>query len=106
MVYMTRRNEFAADKYSVDQGYGLALRMALIGIHINNAANLNPDSLYAGLKFTHPALVERLAGIDRFMAQNVRASGNNNPEDLHEAYKALWKDKIISRHGEDAYERQ
>ena len=49
--------------------------MALIGIHINNAANLNPDSLYAALKFTHPALVERLAGIDRFIAQNLKEAG-------------------------------
>lgn len=76
MVLMVRKNEFAADKFSVDQGYGIALRMGLIGIHINNAANVNPDWLNAALKFTHPALIERLAAIDGFMAENVSLDKN------------------------------
>lgn len=69
--------------------------MALIGIHINNAANLNPDSLYAALKFTHPALVERLAGIDRFIEENVKLYGMDKHDNIHDAYRSHWKDKLI-----------
>jgi len=39
----------------------------LIALHVNNAANLNPDTLYAMLKFNHPALVERLHAIDLYI---------------------------------------
>ena len=63
-VAMVRRMEFNADKYSIEKGYGLALRDGLIAIHVNNQANLNPDWLYALLKFDHPALIERLTAID------------------------------------------
>jgi STE24 endopeptidase len=63
-VWLIRRAEFAADRYSVHKGYAISLKNALIAIHIDNAANLNPDKLYAQLKFTHPALVERLAAIN------------------------------------------
>lgn len=63
-VAMVRKMEFAADKYSVEQGYAMDLKDGLIAIHVKNQANLNPDWLYALLKFDHPALVERLAAID------------------------------------------
>lgn len=67
--------EFAADKFSVEQGYGLYLKDALVAIHVNNQANLNPDSLYATLKFSHPALVERLAGIDSEICKLLKTKG-------------------------------
>ena len=106
MIWMTRHNEFAADKYSVEQGYGLALRMGLIGIHINNAANVNPDPLFAALKFTHPALVERLAAIDACMAENVNLPKGTDSAEIHKAYKEAWKEKIVARHGEEAFDEQ
>lgn len=113
-VNMIRRNEFAADEYSVQQGYGLSLRLGLIGIHINNSANLNPDPLYAALKYTHPALVERLAGIERFMRESVNkyaADGKEqlgkdaSQEEVFARYEELWRDKIVERHGQEAYEQ-
>ena len=63
-VWRIRQIEFAADRYSVERGYGLSLRISLIALHVNNASNLNPDKLYAMIKFNHPALVERLQAID------------------------------------------
>ena len=71
-VAMVRRMEFNADKYSVEKGYGLALRDALIAIHVNNQANLNPDWLYALLKFDHPALIERLQAMDNHIIKLVK----------------------------------
>ena len=47
----------------------MALCRALIKIHVKNAANLNPDPLYAALKFSHPQLTERLAALD-YKAKN------------------------------------
>ena len=35
----------------------------MIKIHVKNAANLNPDPLYAKIKFNHPELVERLRAL-------------------------------------------
>ena len=72
-VAMVRRMEFNADKFSVEMGYGIALRDGLIAIHVNNQANLNPDWLYALLKFDHPALVERLQAIDNEIIKYVKS---------------------------------
>jgi len=123
-VYMVRRNEFGADTYSVHQGYGPPLRMGLIGVHVNNAANLNPDPVYAMLKFTHPALVERLAAIDRQMLAYVNehlsctchppAAGESREQldssasvqTILDRYTELWRERISSRHGEEACARQ
>jgi hypothetical protein len=80
--------------------------MGLIGVHINNAANVNPDGLYAALKFTHPALVERLAAIDGFMAASVNLDKSASKDEIYEAYRQAWKDKIVARHGEGAFEKQ
>ena len=80
--------------------------MGLIGIHINNAANVNPDPLYAALKFTHPALVERLAAIDSYMAENVNLNKDTEKVEIYQVYKEAWRDKIIARHGEMAFEMQ
>lgn len=81
--------------------------MGLIGIHVNNAANLCPDSLYAALKYTHPALVERLAGIERFMAESVGVKvGELSQQELFERYQEAWKDKIKERHGQGAFDHQ
>ena len=43
----------------------------LIKIHVKNASNLNPDSLYAWIHFNHPELVERLRAISYHSKSNV-----------------------------------
>lgn len=78
---MIRRMEFNADKYSVEKGYGFALRDSLIAIHINNQANLNPDWLYALLKFDHPALIERLQAMDKHITKLVTDKIGETKED-------------------------
>lgn len=78
---MVRKIEFAADRFSIENGYGAYLYNGLIAIHVNNSANLNPDWLYALLKFSHPALVERLAAIEAYMRKFVAEDGSQIPED-------------------------
>lgn len=63
-ILMVRKAEFAADRYSVEKGYGIYLREGLIKLFLKNSGNMNPDWLFALLKYSHPALVERIAAID------------------------------------------
>jgi len=90
---ITRAMEFAADRFSVERGYGAYLRSGLIAVHVNNAANLNPDWLYAFLHFDHPALVERLAAIEQHMRAVVKKkTGSEPPEDSAEAIALYGKE--------------
>lgn len=95
-VYMVRCAEFAADKYSVELGYGLALKDALISIHIKNSANLNPDPLFSALKYSHPPLLERNAAIDKEIRKIV---GDTAGEDAEIAYKKHFEGDLKRRHG-------
>jgi hypothetical protein len=95
----------------VEKGYGLALRNSLIALHVNNAANLNPDKLYAMLKFNHPALVERLNAIDLYILKvtiEIKKGSSYSVdkfEELKDAYMEAFKDSIIKRHGKEAFEQ-
>ena len=71
--------EFKADKFSVNMGYGKYLRSALIRIHVQNSSNLNPDWMYAKIKFDHPGLVERLNDIDKFVMEYVKKNSTKTP---------------------------
>ncbi|KAK4536327.1 hypothetical protein CDCA_CDCA08G2352 [Cyanidium caldarium] len=57
---VSRRFEFAADAYAQRIGFRQPLREALIGLHIDNLSNMNPDSWYVAWNSSHPTLVERL----------------------------------------------
>ena len=62
---MSRRNEFEADKFSCDLGFGEQLMNGLIKIHLENLGNLNPDYLYSTMNYSHPPLIERLEAIKK-----------------------------------------
>ena len=94
-VIMVRTMEFAADKYSVELGYGIHMKNALIAIHINNSANLNPDWLFSALKYDHPPLIERNAAIDQEICKMM---GNENVEEALAAYEKKFEDTLSKRH--------
>lgn len=60
----TRRNEFQADAFAVQLGYGEKLQSGLTKICIENLSNMNPDALYSAYHYSHPPLVERLSAIE------------------------------------------
>ena len=60
----TRKNEFQADAFAVNLGYGNKLTSALVKLQIENLSNMNPDPLYSAYHYSHPPLVERLSAID------------------------------------------
>ena len=59
----SRRNEFQADKFSVDLGMSKKLQSALCKIHLENLGAMCPDPWYSMYHYSHPPLVERLSAM-------------------------------------------
>ena len=94
-VRFVRGIEFAADQYSIEQGYAEPLKSALIAIHVENKANLCPDWLYSALKYSHPPLVERNAAIDAYVCKLMKIE---NHEAALAAYTTKFEDTLTLRH--------
>jgi STE24 endopeptidase len=63
-AWLSRRHEFAADRYATAHADRLALADALVKLYRDNAATLTPDALYTAFHASHPpalARIERLA---------------------------------------------
>lgn len=61
MAHFSRRDEFEADAYAMQQAQGSALASALLKLYEDNASTLTPDPVYARYYYSHPPAVERLA---------------------------------------------
>lgn len=67
---LSRRQEYEADRYAVKLARAPgALKSALVRLNGENLSNLHPHPLYSAWHYSHPALVERLAAIDREAAR-------------------------------------
>ncbi|KAG5363485.1 putative CAAX prenyl protease 1 [Yarrowia sp. B02] len=60
---LSRRNEFEADKFAKDLGYGDALGESLITMQRENLSNYDGDWLYNSYHRSHPLLLERLNAV-------------------------------------------
>jgi STE24 endopeptidase len=69
----TRRNEFQADAFAVDLGFGEALQSGLTKISLENLSNMNPDGIYSAYHYSHPPLVERLTAVSSRMLKQKKA---------------------------------
>ncbi len=58
---LSRRHEFEADAYAVQQTSGEDLSTALLKLYEDNASTLTPDPLYVRFYYSHPPASERLA---------------------------------------------
>jgi STE24 endopeptidase len=66
---LSRRHEYEADRYAVSLARAPeALKSALLRLNGENLSNLHPHPWYSAWHYSHPALVERLAAIDRAAA--------------------------------------
>ena len=93
---MIRWQEFNADEFSIRKGYGIALRRGMVKLTKKNKANLNPDPLFAALKYSHPALIERITAMDNVMKKVCIEKGESDLDDLetiHSKYQGLNPDK-------------
>ena len=63
---LSRRHEYEADRFAVRvAGAPAALKTALLRLTGENLSNLHPHPWFSAWHYSHPALVERLAAIDR-----------------------------------------
>ena len=100
---MTRSMAFAADQYSVDNGYGAYLHSGLIAVHVNNSGCLNPDWLYETVHYTHPSLIERLKAIEKRMSRLVKRKTGQVPgtvEEVLEQYSEQVREDLARKHPE------
>mmetsp|Transcript_4588 Transcript_4588/g.9254 ORF Transcript_4588/g.9254 Transcript_4588/m.9254 type:complete len:485 (+) Transcript_4588:84-1538(+) len=60
LTVVSRINEFAADRFSVNLGMSKKLQSGLCKIHLENLGAMNPDKYYSLYHYSHPPLIERL----------------------------------------------
>jgi STE24 endopeptidase len=72
---LSRRHEYEADRFALRLARApAALRSALLRLSGENLSNLHPHPWYSAWHYGHPALVERLAAIDREAARDAYAA--------------------------------
>ncbi|MEJ7686200.1 MAG: M48 family metallopeptidase [Variovorax sp.] len=60
-VRISRKHEFEADAYAVQQTSGADLAAALLKLYRDNASTLTPDPMFVKFYYSHPPASERLA---------------------------------------------
>jgi STE24 endopeptidase len=61
LALSSRKDEFQADAYAVQQTSGADLSSALLKLYEDNASTLTPDPIYVRFYYSHPSAAERLA---------------------------------------------
>lgn len=65
LAWSSRRHEFEADRYAVQQTNARALIGALVKLYKENASTLTPDPLYSAFYDTHPPAPVRIAQLQK-----------------------------------------
>ena len=60
-AFVSRKQEFEADAYAVEQTSGSDLSKALLKLYNDNASTLTPDPVFVKFYYSHPPAAERLA---------------------------------------------
>lgn len=64
MNYISRKNEFEADRYAAENYNPNSLKTALKKLSINHLSNLSPHPAYVFFHYSHPPLLQRLKALD------------------------------------------
>jgi STE24 endopeptidase len=70
MNYVSRKNEFEADRYAKEHYDGVALADALKRLSSDHLANLHPHPSYVFVHYSHPPILERLKALGDPALQN------------------------------------
>jgi STE24 endopeptidase len=70
---LSRKHEFEADAYAVQQTNGTDLSTALLKLYEDNASTLTPDPVFVKFYYSHPPASERLA---RMIGAGAALAGN------------------------------
>ncbi len=65
MNYISRRNEYAADRYAGEHFSPGPLKEALKKLSVNHLSNLTPHPAYVFFHYSHPPLLQRLKALDK-----------------------------------------
>jgi len=65
MNMLSRKNEYAADKFAAVNFNGNSLKEALKKLSVKNLSNLRPHPAVVFVHYSHPTLLQRLKGIDK-----------------------------------------
>lgn len=66
---LSRKNEYAADRFAGENYSPVALMDALKKLSINNLSNLRPHPTYVFFYYSHPPLLKRLAALGKVKAK-------------------------------------
>ena len=75
MNVISRKNEYAADRFAAINFNGHSLKEALKKLSVKNLSNLRPHPAVVFVHYSHPPLLRRLVAIDKVMGGNSQ-SGN------------------------------
>lgn len=65
MNVVSRKNEFAADRYAGENYQPKALQTALKKLSVNHLSNLKPHPAYVFFHYSHPPLLQRLNALEK-----------------------------------------
>jgi STE24 endopeptidase len=63
MNIISRKNEYQADKFADDYGYGDHLISGLKKLSVKNLSNMTPHPAYVFVNYSHPPLLQRISAI-------------------------------------------
>ena len=64
MNYVSRKNEYQADRFAGEKYNPVALQKALKKLSVDNLSNLRPHPAYVFFYFSHPTLLQRLNALE------------------------------------------
>jgi STE24 endopeptidase len=64
MNVISRKNEYAADRFASENYEGIHLQTALKKLSVSNLSNLTPHPIYVFFNYSHPTLLQRVRFID------------------------------------------
>ncbi len=70
MNYLSRKHEYAADRFAGEKFNPEALQVALKKLSVNNLSNLRPHPAYVFVYYSHPPVLKRLEALSRLISSN------------------------------------
>ena len=71
MAWLSRKHEFEADNYAMQQSNATTLIQALVKLYKENASTLTPDPLYSAFHDSHPPAPVRIRHLSRKLGNNL-----------------------------------
>ena len=68
---ISRKHEYAADRFAGIQYDPVALMDALKKLSVNNLSNLRPHPVYVFFYYSHPPLLQRLSALEKIVTRNA-----------------------------------